>query len=77
LKVLTQEDWNIVMTNGMRAIGKWAGLYFILLMTIGNYILFNLLVAILVEGFANQPVRLTELLESALSMRPIVFDYLS
>ncbi|XP_031571362.1 voltage-dependent T-type calcium channel subunit alpha-1H-like [Actinia tenebrosa] len=54
-QVLTQEDWNVVMTNGMRAIGKWAGLYFILLMTIGNYILFNLLVAILVEGFANQP----------------------
>lgn len=47
----------MVMVDGMRATGKWAALYFILLMTIGNYILFNLLVAILVEGFANQPVR--------------------
>ena len=45
------------MYDGMRATSKWAALYFILLMTIGNYILFNLLVAILVEGFANQPVR--------------------
>lgn len=45
------------MVDGMRATSKWAALYFILLMTIGNYILFNLLVAILVEGFANQPVR--------------------
>ena len=62
LQVLTQEDWNTVMYDGMRATSKWAALYFILLMTIGNYILFNLLVAILVEGFANQPVRL--LLES-------------
>lgn len=44
------------MYDGMRATSKWAALYFILLMTIGNYILFNLLVAILVEGFANQPV---------------------
>ena len=57
LQVLTQEDWNTVMYDGMRATSKWAALYFILLMTIGNYILFNLLVAILVEGFANQPVR--------------------
>ncbi|EDO36844.1 predicted protein [Nematostella vectensis] len=54
-QVLTQEDWNIVMYDGMRATSKWAGLYFILLMTIGNYILFNLLVAILVEGFASAP----------------------
>ena len=45
------------MYDGMRATSKWAALYFILLMTIGNYILFNLLVAILVEGFANQPVK--------------------
>lgn len=44
------------MYDGMRATSKWAALYFVLLMTIGNYILFNLLVAILVEGFANQPV---------------------
>lgn len=58
LQVLTQEDWNTVMYDGMRATSKWAALYFILLMTIGNYILFNLLVAILVEGFANQPVSL-------------------
>ena len=55
-QVLTQEDWNTVMYDGMRATSKWAALYFILMMTIGNYILFNLLVAILVEGFANQPV---------------------
>ncbi|MCP4053879.1 MAG: ion transporter, partial [Mesoflavibacter sp.] len=32
-------------------IGPWATLYFVLLMTFGNYVLFNLLVAILVEGF--------------------------
>ena len=57
MQVLTQEDWNTVMYDGMRATSKWAALYFILLMTIGNYILFNLLVAILVEGFATQPVR--------------------
>ena len=47
----TQEDWNLVLYNGMASSGPLASLYFIALMTIGNYVLFNLLVAILVEGF--------------------------
>lgn len=41
------------MYDGMRVIFKWVVLYFILLMIIGNYILFNLFVVILVEGFVN------------------------
>lgn len=32
----------------------WAALYFVALMTFGNYVLFNLLVAILVEGFSSE-----------------------
>lgn len=32
----------------------WAALYFVVLMTFGNYVLFNLLVAILVEGFSQE-----------------------
>ena len=39
------------MYDGIRATSNWAALYFILLMTIGYYVLLNLLVAILVEGF--------------------------
>ena len=54
LKVLTQEDWNIVLFAGMERTSHWAALYFVALMTFGNYVLFNLLVAILVEGFSNQ-----------------------
>uniref|UniRef100_UPI00358F5E64 voltage-dependent T-type calcium channel subunit alpha-1G-like n=1 Tax=Myxine glutinosa TaxID=7769 RepID=UPI00358F5E64 len=50
-QILTQEDWNAVLYNGMASTSPWAALYFILLMTFGNYVLFNLLVAILVEGF--------------------------
>ena len=38
----------------MERTSHWAALYFILLMTFGNYVLFNLLVAILVEGFKCQ-----------------------
>ena len=49
-QILTQEDWNLVLYNGMASSGPLASLYFIALMTIGNYVLFNLLVAILVEA---------------------------
>jgi len=51
---LTQEDWQEVLYNGMSKTSAWAALYFIFLMTFGNYVLFNLLVAILVEGFATE-----------------------
>jgi len=53
LQILTQEDWNEVLYNGMSKTSAWAALYFIFLMTFGNYVLFNLLVAILVEGFSS------------------------
>ncbi|CAF0940376.1 unnamed protein product, partial [Brachionus calyciflorus] len=53
-QVLTQEDWNEVLYNGMEKTSSWAALYFIALMTFGNYVLFNLLVAILVEGFSTE-----------------------
>ena len=44
----------------MRSTTKWASVYFVLLMIIGNYILFNLLVAILVEGFSSETVSLQQ-----------------
>ncbi|KAJ8001628.1 hypothetical protein DPEC_G00171450 [Dallia pectoralis] len=50
-QILTQEDWNVVLYNGMAATSPVAALYFVALMTFGNYVLFNLLVAILVEGY--------------------------
>ncbi len=52
-QILTQEDWNEVMYMGMETSGPWASIYFILLMVFGNYVLFSLLVAILVEGFSE------------------------
>ena len=51
---MTQEDWNEVLYNGMEKTSPLASLYFIALMTFGNYVLFNLLVAILVEGFSTE-----------------------
>lgn len=54
VQILTQEDWNMVLSNGMAKTSHWAALYFVALMTFGNYVLFNLLVAILVEGFSAE-----------------------
>jgi hypothetical protein len=42
-----------VLYAGMERVGPWASLYFLLLMVFGNYVLFSLLVAILVEGFSE------------------------
>ena len=53
VQILTQEEWNEVLYNGMAKTSHWSALYFIALMTFGNYVLFNLLVAILVEGFST------------------------
>jgi voltage-dependent calcium channel T type alpha-1G len=44
----------VVLFNGMEKTSHWAALYFVTLMTFGNYVLFNLLVAILVEGFSSE-----------------------
>ena len=53
-QILTQEDWNEVLYKAMEKTGSWSALYFIGLMIFGNYVLLNLLVAILVEGFVNE-----------------------
>lgn len=44
----------MVLFNGMERTTPYAALYFVALMTFGNYVLFNLLVAILVEGFSQE-----------------------
>ena len=68
-QVLTQEDWNIVLFAGMERTSHWAALYFVALMTFGNYVLFNLLVAILVEGFSNQVMQVELYLSSIECLR--------
>eukprot|EP00976_Prorocentrum_cordatum_P107156 1194591-Prorocentrum_minimum.AAC.4 len=48
------EDWNVVMYNGMRTeVGEWASLYFVFLVLIGNYVVVNLFIAILLSSFEN------------------------
>ena len=59
LKILTGEDWNVVMYDGIQAFGgvKSVGLiscsYFIILFICGNYILLNVFLAIAVDNLAD------------------------
>jgi voltage-dependent calcium channel N type alpha-1B len=58
-QILTGEDWNEIMYNGIRSrggpysIGISASLYFIVLMLFGNYTLLNVFLAIAVDNLAN------------------------
>lgn len=54
----------MVLYNGMASTSPCAALYFVALMTFGNYVLFNLLVAILVEGFQAEVGHLFRVLGS-------------
>jgi len=50
---LTLEDWQLVMFNAMQTQGPASCLYFIALIVLGNFMLFNLFVAIIIQGFAE------------------------
>ncbi|XP_049844102.1 muscle calcium channel subunit alpha-1-like isoform X6 [Schistocerca gregaria] len=58
-QVLTGEDWNMVMYNGIQAyngvgsFGVLACVYFIILFICGNYILLNVFLAIAVDNLAD------------------------
>ena len=56
-QVITGEDWNTVMYNGMRS-GSGGGndlnsLFFITLFVCGNYIVLNLFIAVLINNFGS------------------------
>eukprot|EP01063_Lacrimia_lanifica_P035243 TRINITY_DN6673_c0_g2_i1.p1 TRINITY_DN6673_c0_g2~~TRINITY_DN6673_c0_g2_i1.p1 ORF type:complete len:1921 (+),score=676.65 TRINITY_DN6673_c0_g2_i1:54-5765(+) len=49
-QILTGEDWNVVMYNGMIAMGDAVALYFVFYYTLGNYMLLNLFIAVLLSN---------------------------
>ena len=77
-QVLTGEDWNAVMYDGVAANGSWSALYFVLLLVIGNFLVLNLFVAILLTNFSAQEVS-TELKSTKELLDSIAFfrTYLS
>jgi hypothetical protein len=50
-QILTGENWNEVLYNGMHVNGAVAVTYFLLLSVVGNYVILNLFLAILLEQF--------------------------
>ena len=52
-QVLTGENWNEVVYNGMVVDSVTAALYFTLLNVVGNYMILNLFLAILLDEFEN------------------------
>lgn len=76
---LTEESWNFVMYDGIRAAGWGAAAYFVIVMVICNIILLNLFLAILlgnfgldevpVEAGANNQEQSKEIILSSLNMK--------
>ena len=52
-QILTGENWNEVMYDGMRSTGAGSCVYFLLLFIMGNYIILNLFLAILLDNFGG------------------------
>jgi len=52
-QILTGENWNEVMYDGIRSTTWAASLYFLLLVVVGNYIILNLFLAILLDNFGG------------------------
>lgn len=46
------EDWNYVMYDGVRATSMLSVMYFVITIVVGNYLVLNLFVAILLANFA-------------------------
>ena len=59
MQILTGEDWNVVMYDGIQAyggikgLGAIAALYFIILFVTGNFILLNVFLAIAVDNLST------------------------
>lgn len=63
-QILTGEDWNEVMYDGIQSQGGIQrgmiySLYFVILVLFGNYTLLNVFLAIAVDNLANAQVRYT------------------
>jgi len=54
-QTLTFEDWNAGLYDAVKGTGtQWCAMYYVILTLFGNYIMFNLFVAILIDGFASE-----------------------
>lgn len=71
-QILTTEGWNFVMYDGMLATTETASLYFVVLVVLGTYILLNLFVAIMVDGFATDPEAMARFKKVIMKTRAVI-----
>lgn len=55
--LLTNESWNIIMYDHIRAVGMPYSIFFIFVVIFGNYILLKLFIAILIYNFADATIK--------------------
>lgn len=65
-QVMTVENWHVVMYNGIRAVGPAASIYFVSWVFLGNFVLLNLFLAILLDSFNQEVNNDTENLNTSL-----------
>ena len=51
--VISGENWNDVWSQTSSVVGQWCAPYFVVLVVLGNYVVLNLFVAILLGGFSD------------------------
>jgi hypothetical protein len=52
-QMLTTENWNNVLYDGVRSTGPHAALFFIAVVVLGHYVVLNLFLAILLDNFGS------------------------
>ena len=55
--VMSGENWNDVWADTKLAVGAWCAAYYILMVVVGNYVVLNLFVAILLSGLEADGAR--------------------
>ena len=77
-QVLTGENWNEIMYEAVHETGQDAvSLYFVLLTIVGNYIVLNLFLAILLDNFGEDPdIGEVNILESLKSVKIVESQFL-
>jgi hypothetical protein len=59
-QILSGENWNTVMYDGMRGTGWHAVFFFIICVLVGNFLILNLFIAILMSNFEQERGKYTE-----------------
>ena len=76
--VMSGENWNDVWSDTKLAVGAWSSAYYVLMVVVGNYVVLNLFVAILLSGLeADDEDDLARHAAQSQSVQSVVQDAMS